>query len=136
MLKSVDTYPPFALTEANRKTLPFCSGISLEGCWTKSHFRDGVSHSPHSWHHPPVNSKPSPALLAFRFEDHLNVEVVDVQFVYLAASLEKMKKKRQKYLNKIEKARIKFEKRKAENKRQKASFWKRSSFSRGLVSFG
>jgi hypothetical protein len=64
-----------------------------------------------------------------RFEDHMHTKVVDVQFVYSAQSLDRLKKKRNKYLDKLERAEITYQRRKQKQERreqaksQDVGFW-------------
>lgn len=63
------------------------------------------------------------------FEDHMHTKVVDVQFVYSAQSLDRLKKKRNKYLDKLERAEITYQRRKQKQERreqaksQDVGFW-------------
>jgi hypothetical protein len=66
-----------------------------------------------------------------RFEDHMHTKVVDVQFVYSAQSLDRLKQKRNKYLDKLERAEITYQRRKQKQERreqaksQDVGFWDR-----------
>jgi hypothetical protein len=66
-----------------------------------------------------------------RFEDHMRTKVVDVNFVYSAQSLDRLKKKRNKYLDKLERSEVIYQRRKQKKetrdqaKSQDVGFWHR-----------